>query len=44
MIGLVVETLQIDRVRAVNGDFSIVDVPSDGTDQAEIPVFVITRT
>ncbi len=41
---LVVETLLIDRVRAVNCHSPIVDVPRDGADQPEILVLIITRT
>ena len=40
----VVETLQIDRVRAINGDFPIIDVPRNGADQPEILIFVVTGT
>jgi hypothetical protein len=38
----IVKTFEIDRVRAVNSDFAVVDVPCEGTDQPEILVFVIT--
>src|SRR4029077_5211414 len=42
MNSLVVKTVEIDRVRAVNRDFSVVDVPGDGIDQTKILVLVIT--
>src|SRR5438067_9719503 len=38
----VVETFEINRVRAVNRDFAVIDVPRDGIDQVEILVLVIT--
>src|SRR5437867_8028790 len=40
----VVETSQIDRVRAVNCYFAAVDVPRHSTDQPEILIFVVTGT
>src|SRR5581483_7999281 len=42
MNGFIIKTLQIDGVRAVDGDLPIVDIPCDGTDQPEILVFVIS--
>src|SRR5437867_4072460 len=44
MNGLVIETLEIDRVGAVDCDFSGIDVPSDGSDQPEVLIFVVTGT
>jgi len=40
----IVQTFQIDCVRAVNGDFAVVDVPCHGADQPEILIFAITGT
>ena len=39
---LIVEAFEIDRVRAVNGDFAVVDVPGNRADETEIFVFVVT--
>src|SRR5205823_504651 len=38
----IIKTVEIDRVRTVNGDSSRIDVISDRTDQTEILVLIIT--
>jgi hypothetical protein len=38
----IVKAFQIDRIRAVNRDFAIVDVRRYGSDQPKVLVFVIT--
>ena len=38
---LVVKTVEVDRVRAINGDSAAIDEPGDGIDQAEILVLVV---
>src|SRR6059058_69600 len=42
MNSLVVETVEIDRVRAINRDLAGIDVGSDRTDETEIFVLIIT--
>src|SRR5207237_4750206 len=39
---LVVKTVEIDRVRAINRDLAGIDVGSDRTDQTEIFVLIVT--
>src|SRR5947209_12538324 len=41
MNSFVIKALEIDRVRAVNGDLTVVDVPGDGINESEIFVLVI---
>src|SRR5438874_7280254 len=38
---LIVETVEIDRVRTINGDLAGIDVGSDRTDETEIFVLII---
>src|ERR1051326_3278590 len=42
MNSLIVETVDIDRVRAVTSNLAIVDIPRDRADQAEILVLEVT--
>src|SRR5438874_9862806 len=38
----VVETFEIDRVRAIDRDFSCIDIAANGTDESEVFVLIIT--
>src|SRR5437016_11045305 len=38
----VVEAFQIDRVRAIDGDFACIDISAHRTDQPEVYVLIIT--
>jgi hypothetical protein len=38
----VVETFEIDRVRALDRDFACVDIAANGTDESEVFVLIIT--
>jgi hypothetical protein len=41
MNSLVVKTVEINRVRTINGNFARIDIVRDRTDQAEIFVLLI---
>src|SRR5215472_9470808 len=41
MNSLVVKTVEIDRVRAINGDFSSVNIISDRADQAKVLILKV---
>src|SRR6202165_1285515 len=38
----IVETVEIDRVRAINRDFACIDIAANGTDESEVFVLIIT--
>src|SRR6266480_4536784 len=42
MNALVVEAVQVDRVRAVNSDLSRINIASHGIDQTEIFILIVT--
>src|ERR1700736_6083698 len=42
MNSLVIKAVEIDRVRAVNGNFACIDIVRDRTDETEISVLVVT--